>query len=83
MPDNTKSNLEEGTQVYHGAFGDRNQDVVRDLFDDHGRIKDAPPMDQPGLASEAFLPGLDESVRDKCTLAQGSVMRSLAAPSAQ
>ncbi|OAA34184.1 Protein kinase-like domain protein [Metarhizium rileyi] len=43
--------------------GDR--DLVQKLFDEHGRIKDAPVMDRPGLASEAFMPGLDQEVRDR------------------
>ncbi|KXG53999.1 uncharacterized protein PGRI_010490 [Penicillium griseofulvum] len=38
--------------------------LVRDLFDDDGRIKDS-SMDLPELASEAFLPGLNQSVRDE------------------
>ncbi|KAM0250022.1 hypothetical protein ACHAQJ_008791 [Trichoderma viride] len=37
-----------------------NQDLVRDLFDDEGRIKDAAPMNRPGLASELFIPRLSQ-----------------------
>ncbi|KDE78376.1 serine/threonine protein [Aspergillus oryzae 100-8] len=44
------------------AKGDQN--LVRDVFGDDGRIKDAPPMNRPGLASEAFMPGLDQELRD-------------------
>jgi serine/threonine-protein kinase SRPK3 len=40
------------------------KELVRDLFDDDGRIKDS-SMDLPELASESFLPGLDQSVRDE------------------
>ncbi|KAK6810974.1 hypothetical protein RU639_013262 [Aspergillus parasiticus] len=40
------------------AKGDQN--LVLDVFGDDGRIKDAPPMNRPGLASEAFMPGLDQ-----------------------
>ncbi|EFR04896.1 CMGC protein kinase [Nannizzia gypsea CBS 118893] len=42
-----------------------NQNLVRNLFDDDGRIKDAPPMNRSGLASEAFMPGLDKEARDE------------------
>ncbi|OGM43953.1 CMGC protein kinase [Aspergillus bombycis] len=42
-----------------------NTSLVQTLFDDDGRIKDAPPMDRSGLASEAFMPGLDQEVRDE------------------
>ncbi|KAB8271101.1 kinase-like domain-containing protein [Aspergillus minisclerotigenes] len=45
------------------ARGDQN--LVREIFGDDGRIKDAPPMNRPGLASEAFMPGLDQEVRDR------------------
>lgn len=44
------------------AKGDQN--LVRDVFGDDGRIKDAPPMNRPGLASEAFMLGLDQELRD-------------------
>ncbi|KAJ5781203.1 hypothetical protein N7457_006363 [Penicillium paradoxum] len=39
--------------------------LIRDLFDEDGMIKDSLPMDRPELASEAFMPGLDQSVRDE------------------
>ena len=42
-----------------------NKEIVQDIFDDDGRIKDSPPMDRPGLASEAFMPGLRQDVRDE------------------
>lgn len=42
-----------------------NKDIVQDIFDDDGRIKDSPPMDRPGLASEAFMLGLKQDVRDE------------------
>ena len=41
------------------------ESLVQNLFDGDGRIKDAPPMDRPGLASEAFMPGLDQELRDE------------------
>ncbi|KAL7796099.1 kinase-like domain-containing protein [Trichoderma ceciliae] len=41
-----------------------NQDLIRDLFDDEGRIKDAAPMTGPGLLSEAFTPGLGQEHRE-------------------
>ncbi|KAH7234508.1 kinase-like domain-containing protein [Fusarium solani] len=34
------------------------QDIVRDLFDEEGRVKDAEPYEGPGLESEEYLPGL-------------------------
>lgn len=40
-----------------------NQEIVRDLFDEEGRIKDAAPMNRPGLSSEAFMPGLSQESR--------------------
>lgn len=42
-----------------------NKDIFHAIFDDEGRIKDSLPMNRPELASEAFLPGLDQSVRDE------------------
>ncbi|KNG83928.1 CMGC protein kinase [Aspergillus nomiae NRRL 13137] len=42
-----------------------NESLVQNLFDGDGRIKDAPPMDRSGLASEAFMPGLDQELRDE------------------
>ncbi|CRL29385.1 Calcium/calmodulin-dependent protein kinase-like [Penicillium camemberti] len=42
-----------------------NMDIVQDIFDNDGRIKDSPPMDRPGLASEAFMPGLKQDVKDE------------------
>ncbi|KAB8255138.1 kinase-like domain-containing protein [Aspergillus pseudonomiae] len=41
------------------------ESLVQNLFDGDGWIKDAPPMDPPGLASEAFMPGLDQELRDE------------------
>ncbi|KAJ5804403.1 uncharacterized protein N7518_000706 [Penicillium psychrosexuale] len=46
-------------------LGRGNKDIVQDIFDDNGRIKNSLPMNRPGLASEAFLPGLDQGVRDE------------------
>ncbi|PLB47735.1 serine/threonine protein kinase [Aspergillus steynii IBT 23096] len=42
-----------------------NQDLVRELFDDDGTIKDAPPMVRPALASNAFMPNLHPEVREE------------------
>ncbi|CAG8017508.1 unnamed protein product [Penicillium olsonii] len=39
-------------------------DIVS-IFDDEGRPKDEPPMDRPGLSTEAFTPGLDQEVREQ------------------
>ena len=41
------------------------QDIVDSIFDDEGGIKDSPPMDRPGLLSEAFAPGLDQDTREQ------------------
>ncbi|KGO41776.1 hypothetical protein PEX1_082190 [Penicillium expansum] len=49
--------------VIHTERG--NKDIFHAIFDDEGRIKDSLPMNRPELASEAFLPGLDQSVRDE------------------
>ncbi|ETR96750.1 kinase-like protein [Trichoderma reesei RUT C-30] len=43
-----------------------NQDLVRGIFDDEGRVKDQEPFNRPGLASEAFMPGLSQEQRDDC-----------------
>jgi serine/threonine-protein kinase SRPK3 len=42
-----------------------NQDLVRSIFDDEGRPKDCLPGNLPPLASEAFMPGLDEEARNE------------------
>ncbi|KAI1505630.1 kinase-like domain-containing protein [Biscogniauxia marginata] len=42
-----------------------NQDIVRRLFDEDGQIKDAPPLNRPGLSSEAFVPDLDQDIREE------------------
>ncbi|RAL13255.1 putative srpk [Aspergillus homomorphus CBS 101889] len=39
--------------------------LVREIFDADGRVANALPMNRPGLASEAFMPGLDPSTRDE------------------
>jgi serine/threonine-protein kinase SRPK3 len=44
-------------------LGKGDQELVQKLFDEDGKIKDAPPMNRPGLASDAFTPGLDEEIR--------------------
>ncbi|OPB41808.1 hypothetical protein A0O28_0103680 [Trichoderma guizhouense] len=41
-----------------------NQDLVPDLFDDEGRIKDAETLNRPGLMSEAFTPGMSQILRE-------------------
>lgn len=41
-----------------------NQDLVQSVFDDQGKPKDFPPMNRPPLASEAFMPGLNQEDRD-------------------
>ncbi|KAL7789763.1 kinase-like domain-containing protein [Trichoderma afarasin] len=41
-----------------------NQDLVCDLFDDEGGIKDAEPLNRPGLMSEAITPGLSRILRE-------------------
>ncbi|KAF7548184.1 hypothetical protein G7Z17_g7219 [Cylindrodendrum hubeiense] len=42
-----------------------NKEIVQDIFDDDGRVKAASPLNRPGLSSEAFLPGLDEEIREE------------------
>lgn len=37
-----------------------NPDIVRDLFGDDGKVKDCPAIDGPPLASEDYMPGLDD-----------------------
>jgi serine/threonine-protein kinase SRPK3 len=37
-----------------------NQDLVRSIFDEEGKVRDFPPVRQPPLASEAFMPGLKQ-----------------------
>lgn len=41
-----------------------NQDLVCDLFDDEGGIKDAEPLKRPGLMSEAITPGMGRTLRE-------------------
>jgi serine/threonine-protein kinase SRPK3 len=41
-----------------------NQELVRSVFDNEGK-PNSPPMNRPPLASEAFMPGLDEEARDE------------------
>lgn len=41
-----------------------NQELLRDIFDDEGRIKGAEPLNRPGLMSEAFTPGMGRSLRE-------------------
>ncbi|KAL6871714.1 kinase-like domain-containing protein [Trichoderma longibrachiatum] len=43
-----------------------NRELVDAIFDDEGRIKDQEPFNRPGLASEAFMPGLSQEQRDDC-----------------
>ncbi|KAI8712248.1 Protein kinase domain-containing protein [Fusarium sp. LHS14.1] len=38
-------------------------DIVRDLFDEEGCIKDADQYEGPGLESEAYLPGLSQLMK--------------------
>ncbi|KAJ4329008.1 hypothetical protein N0V84_000580 [Fusarium piperis] len=42
-----------------------NRDIVGELFDEEGHIKDAEPMERPGLVSEAFMPGLSPKSREE------------------
>ncbi|KAI1747774.1 serine/threonine protein kinase [Xylaria castorea] len=41
-----------------------NQEIVREIFDEEGKVKDMPPMGRPPLDSEAFVPGLDQDSRE-------------------
>jgi serine/threonine-protein kinase SRPK3 len=40
------------------------QDIVQLVFNDEGMVKHAPPMNRPGLLSGAFMPGLDQEVKE-------------------
>ncbi|KAI1487280.1 kinase-like protein [Biscogniauxia mediterranea] len=42
-----------------------NQEIVQRCFDDSGNIKDAAPLNRPGLSSEEFVPDLAEDARDE------------------
>lgn len=41
------------------------QDFVRELFDDEGRIKDSEPLNRPGLLSEYYMRGLRQEVQEQ------------------
>ncbi|KAH7170088.1 kinase-like domain-containing protein [Dactylonectria macrodidyma] len=41
-----------------------NQDIVCNLFDNEGRVKDAAHLKRPGLLSEAFMPGLSQEQKE-------------------
>ncbi|RSL53551.1 hypothetical protein CEP53_007715 [Fusarium sp. AF-6] len=40
-------------------------DMVCDVFDEEGRVKDAEPYEGPGLSSEDYMPGLTQESREK------------------
>lgn len=42
-----------------------NQELVRRIFDDEGRVKGVTEVDRPPLASEDFMPGLNKEHRDE------------------
>lgn len=46
------------------ALLDKGDPEIVKLFDEDGKVKDVEPFDRPGLASDAFTPGLDEEVRE-------------------
>ncbi|KAK5654563.1 hypothetical protein OQA88_7192 [Cercophora sp. LCS_1] len=48
-------------------------DIVREMFDDEGKIKDSEPFGRQPLESEVFLPGLDQEVRESF----GSLLRGM------
>ncbi|KAI9929454.1 hypothetical protein MW887_000926 [Aspergillus wentii] len=51
------------------------QGLVKKYFDDEGRIKDLPPLDRPGLESEAFMGELNEEDRRKFVMFLESLMK--------
>ncbi len=42
-----------------------NQEIVRDVFGEDGRVKDFPPTGRPPLDSEEFMPGLSREAREE------------------
>ena len=52
-----------------------NPDVVRSIFDDEGRPKDCLPGNGPPLASEGFMPGLNQEARDEFASFLNSMMK--------
>lgn len=40
-----------------------NQRLLKEFFDEEGRVKGAQPVTRPGLASEFYTPGMDEMER--------------------
>lgn len=40
-----------------------NQRLVKEFFDEEGRVKGAQPVTRPGLASEFYTPGMDEELQ--------------------
>ncbi|KAL3435230.1 kinase-like domain-containing protein [Aspergillus tetrazonus] len=64
-----KEHLAEIVNLF-GPFPDEllkkgDQDLVREIFDDEGRVKGGLATQRPQLASEGFMPGLDKEVRDE------------------
>ncbi|KAI7778264.1 hypothetical protein LA080_002451 [Diaporthe eres] len=51
------------------------QSLVKDFFDDEGRVKGAQPVTRPGLSSEYFTPGMDEDLRRDFVAFMQAVMK--------
>lgn len=52
-----------------------NQKLVKDIFDDEGRVKGAQPVTRPGLSSEFFTPGMEEDLRQDFVAFMKGVMK--------
>lgn len=50
------------------------QELVKEYFDDEGRVKGAEPVDRPGLSLQYFTPGLDDDLRRDFVLFMQEVM---------
>ncbi|KAI5459570.1 kinase-like domain-containing protein [Mariannaea sp. PMI_226] len=58
-----------------GFLDQGNPNLVRDLFDNQGRIKDSPALERPSLSSEAFMPGLNQERREEFSSFLKALMR--------
>lgn len=51
------------------------QDIVQDMFDEEGKVRDFPPLERPGLNTEVWMPGLEQDVRDEFVSFLSAMMR--------
>ncbi|GAW16296.1 hypothetical protein ANO14919_057190 [Xylariales sp. No.14919] len=52
-----------------------NQEIVRNMFDEEGKVRDMLPLDRPSLNSEAFVPGLNQDRRESFVAFLRSMMK--------